>query len=109
MSYSFSAPKGLVINLGRLGKRRFRFTSSLSTSLRAEYTQSEMKSNSPGSREMEASRQTQEFSVAPSASYLFSRSIKGNLAMEYGFNNDRISSVNNWRRFSLNASVDIQF
>lgn len=109
ISYAFSAPKGLVLNFGRLGKRRFRFTSSLSTSLRAEYTEREERSNSTMSRELVASRQTQEFSVAPSASYNFSRSITGSLAMEYGFNNDRIASVNNWRRYSLNASVDIKF
>lgn len=109
LSYSFSAPKGMVLNFGKLGKKRFRFTSSLSMALRAEYTEREEKSNSPASRDLEPSRQGRELSVAPSASYNFSRSITGNLAMEYGFNKDRISSVNNWQRYSLNASVDIKF
>jgi hypothetical protein len=109
LSYAFSAPKGLVLNFGKLGKRRFRFTSSLSMSLRAEYTEREEKSNSVASRDLVPSRRSQELSVAPSASYNFSRSITGNLAMEYAFNKDRISSVNNWRRYSLNAAVDIKF
>ncbi len=109
ISYAFSAPQGLILNFGKLGKRRFRFTSSLSTSLRAEYTDRMERSNSPTSSELVASRHSQELSVAPSASYNFSRSITGSLAMEYGFNQDKISSVNNWRRFSLNAMVDIKF
>ncbi len=109
VSYAFSAPKGLVLNFGKLGKRRFRFTSSLSMSLRAEYTERLKKSNSATSRELVPSQQSQEFSVSSSASYNFSRSITGSLAVEYGFNHDKISSVNNWQRYSLNTSVDIKF
>lgn len=109
LSYAISPSKGVVLNFGKLGKKRFKFSNTLSLSLSADYTWRQEKSNAYRSTELVPSRQSQELSLRPNASYNFNNSITGNLSMEYSFLKDKLVSSNNWNRFSLNASVNIQF
>ena len=111
-SYSFSAPQGFVLNMWKMGKKRFKFKSDLNLGLQASYANNisapNLDLNEPISREKYDSEIT-EISISPNATYNFTRNIKGELTGSYTNRTDKIRSTSNSRSYSLNTTVTITF
>jgi len=125
-SYSFSAPKGFKLNLWKLGKKRIKFNSELSLQSQFSYSIIGTRNKIPGSEitalqqlltetayekitELGYTSLVHEFSMSPSASYNFTRSITGSASFDYSFTKDKIAKNNNHNRAAFNASVEIKF
>jgi hypothetical protein len=111
-SYFFSAPQGFVLNMWKMGKKRFKFKSDLNLGLQASYSNNisapNLDLNEPISREKYESEVT-EFSISPNATYNFTRNIKGELTGSFTNRTDKIRSTYNMRSYSLNTTVTITF
>ncbi|MBI4727547.1 hypothetical protein HY768_10100 [candidate division TA06 bacterium] len=111
-SYSFSAPQGFVLNLWKMGKKRFKFKSDLNLGLQTNYSNTvsapKLDLNEPVSKDKYDSDKT-EISISPNATYNFTRNIKGELSGSYTSSTNKIIKTTDSRSYSLNATVTVTF
>ncbi|MFZ1948268.1 MAG: hypothetical protein WAW06_12030, partial [bacterium] len=100
--HSFSAPEGMYIPLAG---RTLKFKSSLSVQLDLSY-ESRMDTTPSAGNRVDSSRRI--FSIAPKASYSFSKNVTGSADARFEQNTDR-KLKQTWRTIALNASVLIHF
>jgi hypothetical protein len=112
LSYSFTAQKGLSFNLGKLGKRRFRFSNELTTSLSGSYGQRKQIQLMNASQALSDARvgvdQTN-LTISTQATYRFTNSINGTMSANYGSVTNKINSVSNSRTYGLDMFVNVTF
>jgi hypothetical protein len=126
LSYSFSAPKGFKINLWKLGKKRIKFNSDLSLQTQISYTirgdrnlipKNEVtamwdlvsKSDKNNIDILGYTSLIHEYTISPSATYNFTRSITGSASVDYSSTNDVIAKSNNHNRIAFSAAAEIKF
>jgi cell surface protein SprA len=100
--HSFSAPEGMYIPLAG---RTLKFKSSLSVQLDLSY-ESRIEATPSADNRIDSSRRI--FSIAPKASYTFSKNVTGSADAKFEQNTDR-KLKQTWRTIGLNASVLIHF
>jgi len=114
-SYSFSAPQGFVLNLWKMGKKRFKFKSDLNLGLQASY------SNTVSAPSLDSGIKVKDIpiekyindktdiTISPNATYNFTRNIKGELSGSYTSSTNKIIKTSDSRSYSLNTTVTITF
>ncbi|MDO9391490.1 MAG: hypothetical protein Q7U71_06930 [bacterium] len=111
-SYSFSAPQGFVLNMWKMGKKRFKFKSDLNLGLQTSYSNTvsapKLDLNEPISKDKYDSDKT-DISISPNATYNFTRNIKGELSGSYTSSTNKIIKTSDSRSYSLNTTVTITF
>ncbi len=111
-SYSFSAPQGFVLNLWKMGKKRFKFKSDLNLGLQTTYSNTVSAPRLDKKEDATADKYDSdktEISISPNATYNFTRNIKGELTGSYISSTNKIMPNTDNESYSLNATVTITF
>jgi len=111
-NYSFSAPQGFVLNMWKMGKKRFKFKSDLNLGLQTSYSNTvsapKLDMDQEATPEDYDSDRT-DISISPNATYNFTRNIKGELSGSYTSSTNKVTSTTDSESFSLNTTVTITF
>jgi hypothetical protein len=114
-SYSFSAPQGFVLNLWKMGKKRFKFKSDLNLGLQTSYANTVSVPNLDSGiedKDIPAEKYISDktdISISPNATYNFTRNIKGELSGSYTRSTNKVTSNTDSKSFNLNTTVTITF